>query len=114
MMTTLGMMVLDGKRRYNGMRTGKFLIELDDYSEDDDYNQNLSVEKEVYSYDDLITCNDAINLMVNFLRTLGFADNTIAEVLADNLHDLTQNAISVCNRKDRWEDERYEVLNERS
>ena len=86
------------------LRRGDIVIHLTDYNEDV-YNQALDVEKELYSEDDLINCEDAISLMVNFLRMMGFGDMTIIEALEQNTKYLKDNAFVITG----WEDERYEV-----
>ena len=86
------------------MRRGDIEIHLSDYNEDV-YNQTLDVEKELYSEDDLINCEDAIRLMVDFLRMMTFGDMTIIEALEQNTKSLKDNAFVITN----WKDERYEV-----
>ena len=86
------------------LRRGDIEIHLSDYNEDV-YNQTLDVEKELYSEDDLINCEDAIRLMVDFLRMMTFGDMTIIEALEQNTKSLKDNAFVITN----WKDERYEV-----
>lgn len=85
------------------MKRGDLEIVLTDYSDEDEYNQTLAISKDLYSKDDLTNPKDAIRLMVNFLRTMTFSDNTILCALADEITDLTEDCAIVCERKDKYE-----------
>lgn len=81
--------------------------ELEIVLTDDTYdtnNQSLDMTKQLYSDDDeLLNPKDAIDAMVNFLRTLTYCDDTILCALADEITDLTQGAAVVYERNDRYE-----------
>lgn len=97
------------------IRCGELTIRLDDF-DDDDYNQTLELTKEIRGEDDLLTAEEGISLMINFLHTMTYSNYTIIEALRDGADNLIDEAKAITSGEGQYEpfnysgEKRYEVL----